>query len=158
SGKLIPLALGAVAIPVVVHKLGTPRFGVLSLIWVLVNAFGLLDFAIANGVTQSVAQFRSGAVRAKIADVVWTGFALELVASVVGCAAFYLSIPYLMVSVLGVPAALSVETQTALYALVPIIPAMVLCGAVRAVLEGHERFDLINLIQIPSGSSTFAVA
>lgn len=157
-GKLIPLATGVVAIPVVVHKLGVPRFGVLSVIWVLVNVFGLLDFAIASGVTQFVAQCRTGERRRRIAGVVWTAFTLELAAAAIGCAAFYLAIPYLMTGVLRVPAAMTAEAQAALYALVPIIPAMVPCGALGSVLEGHERFDLVNVIQIPAGSATFAVA
>ena len=54
-GQAAPLLAAAVALPTLAHTFGIDRLGVLTLAWVLLGSFGLLDFGLGRSLTQSVA-------------------------------------------------------------------------------------------------------
>lgn len=60
---IVPMVAGVLVVPDLIHLLGTDRFGVLSISWVLVGYFGLLDMGLARGLTQYLAQQKPGAKR-----------------------------------------------------------------------------------------------
>ena len=54
-GQIIQALVAVVAIPYVVHGLGVERFGVISLAWVTLWYFGLVDLGLGRATTQHVA-------------------------------------------------------------------------------------------------------
>ena len=48
------------------------------------------------------------------------------------------------------------ETRTALYWLAASVPAIVITAALRGVLEGLQRFDIVNLVRIPASMVNYA--
>lgn len=54
-GQGAPLLAAVFAIPVLVAKLGTERFGVLSLIWMAIGYFSVFDLGLGRALTQLVA-------------------------------------------------------------------------------------------------------
>lgn len=56
---IVPMVAGVLVVPDLIHLLGTDRFGVLSISWILVGYFGLLDMGLARGLTQYLAQQKS---------------------------------------------------------------------------------------------------
>ena len=55
-GYGIPLIFALVLIPPLISKLGTERFGVLNLIWMVVGYFSFFDFGFGKGLTKVVAE------------------------------------------------------------------------------------------------------
>ena len=53
AGLGLPLLMGAFSIPYIIEKLGTGRFGVLTLIWAIFGYFSLFDFGISKGFDQA---------------------------------------------------------------------------------------------------------
>ena len=51
-----PLLVAVVAIPRLIEALGTDRFGVLTLAWMVVGYFGLLDLGLGRALTKLVAE------------------------------------------------------------------------------------------------------
>ncbi|HLJ29909.1 MAG TPA: hypothetical protein VKY85_24590 [Candidatus Angelobacter sp.] len=47
-GQLLPMAVAVVAIPPVIRGLGIPRFGVLSLAWIVIGYFSLFDLGFVH--------------------------------------------------------------------------------------------------------------
>ena len=55
-GQVVPLLVGLGAIPYVVRGLGTERFGILSIAWVLLGYFSLFDLGLGRATTKFVAE------------------------------------------------------------------------------------------------------
>jgi O-antigen/teichoic acid export membrane protein len=54
-GQGIPLLVGLVTIPLIVHGLGAERFGLLSLTWVVLGYFTIFDLGLGRAATKYVA-------------------------------------------------------------------------------------------------------
>ena len=55
-GEGAPLLVGVVAIPILIHALGTARFGILMIVWMLIGYLGLFDLGMGRALTNPVAQ------------------------------------------------------------------------------------------------------
>jgi len=55
-GQILPLIVGVVTIPFVIQGLGTERFGLLSLAWVVLGYFAIFDLGLGRATTKFVAE------------------------------------------------------------------------------------------------------
>uniref|UniRef100_UPI0034E2C47B oligosaccharide flippase family protein n=1 Tax=Methanothrix sp. TaxID=90426 RepID=UPI0034E2C47B len=55
-GQAVPLLVGVLTIPFVVRGLGTDRFGLLSLAWVVLGYFTIFDLGLGRATTKYVAE------------------------------------------------------------------------------------------------------
>jgi len=55
-GQGVPIAAALVAIPLLVKGLGTERFGILTLAWVVIGYFSLFDLGMGRALTKVVAE------------------------------------------------------------------------------------------------------
>ena len=53
-GQILPMVVAIATIPIIVRELGVERFGVLSLVWVVVGYFSLFDLGIGRALTKFV--------------------------------------------------------------------------------------------------------
>jgi len=54
-GQAVPLLVGVLTIPFIVHGLGTERFGLLSLAWVILGYFTIFDLGLGRATTKPAA-------------------------------------------------------------------------------------------------------
>ena len=83
-GNVLPLLAGIAAVPYLVAHLGTERFGLLGLAWILIGYFGLFDFGLGRALTRMVAQRHGGPDGAELDGLCSTGMALGVVAGLAG--------------------------------------------------------------------------
>ncbi|MHB8381200.1 MAG: flippase, partial [Candidatus Binataceae bacterium] len=50
-GEVGPLAAAFIAMPILIHSIGTERFGILALAWTVFSYFGLFDLGIGSALT-----------------------------------------------------------------------------------------------------------
>ena len=55
-GLCSPLLVAIVAIPILIRGLGTDRFGVLTLVWVVIGYSSLFDLGLSRALTKIVAE------------------------------------------------------------------------------------------------------
>ena len=55
-GEGAPLLVALVAIPRLVHAMGMQRFGILTLVWMLIGYLSLFDLGLGRALTNLVAQ------------------------------------------------------------------------------------------------------
>ena len=155
AGESMPVLAAAAAIPILLHKLGPDRFGVLTLSWMIAGYFGLFDFGLGRALTKAMAQELSIGRGAKAATLFWTSLAMMLVLGAAAGLTLASMAPWLTRSALKIPLALRAETLAGFYVIAIGLPMLISSSALRAALIAADRFDLLNFIRTPSGILSF---
>jgi len=58
-GQALPLLVGILVIPFIIRSLGTERFGILTLAWIVIGYFSLFDMGLSRATTKFVAEIIS---------------------------------------------------------------------------------------------------
>ncbi len=155
-GTVLPLLAALLAMPWLVQQLGTERFGLLSLAWVLIGYFGLFEFGLGRALTKFVAERAGRPSSADLPAVCSTAVALVAVAGVLGGVGVAAMAVWPGAWMDRVPPALHDEVANGLLIIALGIPPTVGTAAFRGVLEGLQRFKLLTAIRVPAGVLLFA--
>ena len=150
-----PLLVALIAIPILIDGLGTERFGVLMLSWLVVGYFSLFDLGLGRAVTKLVAEKLGKGQTDEIPALVWTAIMLMAMLGVLGAVIVAALSPLLVGGILKIPTELQPETLIVFYILSASIPIVISSTGLRGVLEAYQRFDLVNVVRIPLGIVTF---
>ena len=155
-GLGIPLVVAVVAIPPLFRSLGSDRFGLLSLAWVLAGYFSIFDLGIGRALTQMVARsLGNEAEGSSVAGVVWTSLALLFGLGMFGAAALALGSTWAIQHLLRMPVALVGEANSAFLLISLAMPFVLTTTGLRGLLEARQAFALSNAIRIPLGMLTY---
>ncbi|GMQ82961.1 MAG: flippase [Rhodothermia bacterium] len=154
-GTGAPLLVALFAIPMLIEELGTARFGVLTLAWMVVGYFSLFDLGLGRALTKLVAEKLGKGQDDDIPALIWTAMLLMTVLGVLGAVIAAALSPWIVGAVLKIPSELQSETLTAFYLLAASVPIVIGTTGLRGVLEAHQRFGLVNAVRIPLGIFTF---
>src|ERR1700733_1336401 len=144
---LVRIAVALVTIPLYLHHIGDARYGVMSIVWVLLGLFGFLDLGLSRAVTNALAKLRS-APQPERARVLLTTFSLNLGIGLVGGLVLYVFGGLLLKYFISMPDALSLEVCRALPWIACLLPLTLISAAGAGALESRELFLLVNSIQI----------
>jgi O-antigen/teichoic acid export membrane protein len=155
-GQAIPMIAGVISIPILIKTLGTDRFGILTLSWIVISYFSLFDLGLGRALTQLVAErLGKGDDDRSISELTWTASILMLVLGIVGALLFLGISPWLVREVLNIPSEIQNETLHTFYILAFSIPLVTSTAGFVGFLSALQRFDLINLIKVPLGLFMF---
>lgn len=154
-GTGLPLLAGIIAIPPLIDALGTARFGILSLAWVVVGYFGFFDLGLGRAMTQLIARKIGSGEEHEIPFVVHNGMTLMLILGIVGGLVIAMLSPWLVGSKLAIPEDLRGETLNAFFLLAASVPIVILSTGLRGILEARQRFDVVNIVRAPLGALTY---
>jgi O-antigen/teichoic acid export membrane protein len=154
-GQGAPLLVAIVAIPILIHSLGTDRFGVLTLAWVIIGYFSLFDLGLGRALTQLVARRLAAQTHEGTPALVWTALVLMFGLGCLGALVLGSLSPWLVRQVLKIPTSLQDESLHAFLVLAVSIPVVITTAGLRGVLEAQQRFGLSNAVRIPSGFFTY---
>ena len=150
-----PLIVAALAIPILIHKLGVDRFGVLTLAWVLVGYFTLFDLGLGRALTKLLAERLALNTDEDIVPLIWTALSVMLVLGIACAAALCICSSILVHRVLRVPPFLQRETVLALYPLALSVPLVTMTSGLRGILEAHHRFRVLSAVRLGMGFYTY---
>lgn len=151
-----PLVVAVFSIPAIVAGMGTDRFGILTLAWVFIGYFGLLDLGLGRALTQVVAERLGAGQTADIPVIIWTALlGMVLVAIALGTAVMVCN-HWMVHDILKIPIHLQTEAYRSFFLLALFIPVVVVSVGLRGMLEAYQRFDLVNAVRIPLGIFSFA--
>ena len=74
-----PLLVGIVAIPILLEGLGTEKFGLLTIAWMIVGYFSLFDLGLGRALTQIIAQRIGRREFGDIPILFWTALSLMII-------------------------------------------------------------------------------
>lgn len=150
-----PMAVALFAIPLLIKGLGNERFGLLSLVWMLVGYFGVFDLGLGQALTKFIAEKLRGNNENDVARSFWTAMTIMLALGILGGIVVYLGAPWLTQRALNINPALQPETLNAFRAVAWGLPVLITVTGLIGTLEACHRFPLINIIRIPTGAFTF---
>jgi len=156
-GQVSPLLVGIFTIPMLIKGLGTERFGVLTLAWMVIGYFSLFDLGLGRALTQIIAKRLATEEARELPGLVWTALVIMAVMGAIGGGIAGVVSPLLIAKIFKMPDQLRPETLQAFYILSASIPVVVISSGLVGVLTAYQRFDLINIVRIPLGLTNFVV-
>lgn len=154
-GQGLPLLVALFAIPLLIKHLGTERFGVLTLIWVITGYFSLFDLGLGRALTQLVADRLGQEKPQEIPALVWTALALMLVLGILAMGLVLPAVAWLTREVLHIPEFLQAESRISLYLIAVCLPVIISTPSFRGLMEAQQRFDVTAVMSIVLGVYTF---
>lgn len=148
-GRGIPLLLALALTPVLVHLMGTERWGLFTLALALVGIFGVFDLglgmALTRAVSERIGEGRGAEAPALVSATLWS----LLGVSILMAALAWAFMPVLVGRVLRVPPDLEAEALAAFRVLAAAAPLVVINAALWGVLAAWQRFRAANLVNMP---------
>lgn len=148
-GNLLPVPILIVAVRLLVDGLGTERFGLLNLAWIIIGYFSLFDLGLGRALTKLVAERLESTRRNEIPGIFRTTIVLMLIASSIGGVIAATLTPWFIESVLHLQGELRREGIQSFLILAIAIPWVVVTAGLRGYLEAFQRFDLITAVHVP---------
>lgn len=154
-GQGLPILVAFVAIPYLIHRLGTEKFGVLALAWVVAGYFNLFDLGLGRAIVRTVVQHIPEKKNTVLFQAVWSSFLLTTFLGIAGgCVLFGFS-EWFTAKLFSANEGLHDQVVASLQLVAIAIPFVVSSTIFRGVLEAFQKFLWINLVQVPMGSLTY---
>lgn len=154
AGQGIPLAIAIFAVPIIIQRAGTDRFGILSLIWLIIGYFGLFDLGLGRALTQKVSQALAVGKKHEIPGLLSASLHITVALGIVAAALLFFFASGLVIQVLKIPPSLHHETIVAIEIMAFSLPATLSTACLQGYLEAMQRFDLINWVKATLGGFT----
>src|ERR1044071_126210 len=152
----LPFLVAVITMPALIKGLGTERFGLLTLIWTAFGYFSLLGLGLGQALTKATAEKLGKGRDEDVPGQVWAALALMAILGVLGAALMGVLSYWLVHHGLQISTPLQHEALPTFYLLAGSLPIVITMTGLGAVLEAHQRFDLINVVRIGLGTFTFS--
>ncbi len=146
--QILPMAVALLSMPWIIRGLGTDRFGVMTLAWMVLGYFSLFDLGLGRALTQAVAEKLGRDEVEEIPGLVWTALALMAALGTTGGVLVALGTPWLVGGVLRIPPAIRHESYQAFLAMAAALPCVILTAGFRGVLEAYQRFGVVIAVRM----------
>jgi len=147
-----------VAIPLLVKFLGEEQFGLFSLAWVVVGYLAFLDIGVSRATTKFVSECLGKGEADQVASLTRTALVANCVMGAVAAVIAVAISPFLVRDIFKIPASLHVQAMSVFIAVAVALPVLLVQGVLRAVLSSYQRFDWINLVNVPAISLQWVLA
>jgi O-antigen/teichoic acid export membrane protein len=155
AGQIIPLLVAVITIPVLIRTLGLSRYGLLTIVWVLVGYAGVFDLGLGRAMSRLLAARLAASdpagarERAQVALIWLLCIGLLLGALLAASAGWFVH------HWLAVPPELEREARNAIWLLALSLPAVMLSAGYSGVLVAHQRFGGLNLTRTALGVANY---
>ena len=155
-GKIFPIIAGIVSIPILVDALGIEKFGALTIIWLIIGYFGILDFGLSKAIVYELGkELKMGEL--KNSDTVSSiTTALFVFGVIFGVLVMSIS-PFIARLLPSIPDWLSREVEISFLIVGIGIPITIVGNAWRGVLETFQQFKKTAMIDSFLGGGTYAI-
>ena len=146
-GTIIPLIVALATIPIYISHIGSARYGVLSIVWVLLGYFGFLDLGISRAAANALAKLGLSSHKDR-SKVLITAICVNLCLGAFGGVILYFAGSFLVEHLLASSAYLKPEIEKAFPWIAVLLPIALVSGVGSGALEARERFLAANLLQV----------
>ena len=148
-GALSGILIALITVPMYVSRIGEDRYGILSLVWILLGYLGFLDFGLTRATTNALAKLHDAPLK-KRGSVFMTSLWINLILGSVGGLIIYFAGGHILLAMHGLTGPLRTEVEGIMPWVAPMLPLSLIGGVSIGALESRERFLLANIFQIVS--------
>lgn len=146
----VPIVIAVVTTPYFLHTLGNSRFGIIALVWLLFNYFGIFDLGLSQATSNRLVKHENRAP-SRQTEILWTALSVNAAFGVIGGALFYYSAGFLLARFGSLPEEVLPELPTSIIWMACLVPITTINSVFTGVLESRERFGELNTWQILGG-------
>lgn len=151
----MPLMLSIIFIPLLLRGYGNERFGIITILWVVIGYMGIFDLGLGRALTKYVTEHKKTRLHKEEGHVVYTiNFCLFILGVLVALVLYLLSEQIAFGLVKNTDKFYS-EVILAIKILCIAIPFAIYSSGLVGVLEGVGEFKAINSIRLFSGALNF---
>lgn len=149
------MLIGIAAIPYIYKNIGIERVGILTIIWALIGYFSIFDFGLGRAITQRIAGLAQYSSEQHKKNIATTGVFFTVLIGIVGGVVGFAAIELVGVSWVNSTPSLDDEIRASFLLACLAIPATTATTGLRGILEGEEKFKVVNLLKLILGLSNF---
>lgn len=146
TGMALPIISSLITVPIYIHQMGVDRYGVLSVVWILLGYLGFLDFGLSRASAHALARLVHAPPEER-GRVLMSALYLNTMLGLVGAIAIYFAAGLFFERFFGLPPAIWAEVQASLLWMSGMLPLALLTGVGIGALESRERFLAANILQ-----------
>jgi O-antigen/teichoic acid export membrane protein len=151
AGYAFPVLTALISIPIIIKGIGTNRFGTLTLIWIVMGYFSLLDLGFGKALTKIIAEYLGKNEEDDVSAIIWSALAIVLLIGSAAVPIVFLQAPWLVQTALKIPRELQREAIISVNILAFCIPVVICTSALAGVLEAIQRFGALSICRLASG-------
>ena len=146
-GRIAPLGISLVTVPLYLHAIGEARYGVLAIIWLFTGYFGVFEMGLSRASAYHLAQQHdeSPAVRS---TTFWTALWLNLSFGLLGAVVLYAAAQPVFTHFFHMSETMRRSVLASLPWIAAALPLSTLGGVLAGALEARERFAYLNVIGV----------
>jgi O-antigen/teichoic acid export membrane protein len=156
-GLGLPMIVGVLALPLTIRWLGTERFGILSLVWVVVGYLAFFDLGLSRATTKFIAEALGKGTPEEIPGILWTTVFSQAVLGLAGTALLTLATPFIVDRFLHISPGLVSEARGSFILIGVSLPVVLVSASFRGALEARQRFDLVNIVKGVSSTLNYVL-
>jgi len=149
SSTVLPMAVGLLTIPMLIAGMGIERFGMLSIAWMIVGYFGVLDMGLGRALTQRVAYKIGSGELHHIKALVLVSLSVVLILGLLSASFVSLFAEKLIYDLFNISTIYLAESLKGVYWVAATIPLVIISTALFGVLEGQQYFGWTALVRAP---------
>jgi O-antigen/teichoic acid export membrane protein len=144
-GLILPIGVTLITVPIFLAHIGDQRYGLLSIVWILLGYFGFLDFGLSRATTNALAKLSHHPIEER-SRVLTTALLLNLLLGLFGAVVLYSVGGILVAHILNLPADLSAEVRGAFPWIACMLPVALVTAVGRGSIDAREHFVAVNLL------------
>jgi O-antigen/teichoic acid export membrane protein len=157
GASVASIAIALFSVPILLKYLGTDRFGVISLVWIVEGQFSLFDLGLSQALTKLVAEKLGASHDEEIPAIFWSSLLVMAIFGLIGGMILRLAASWIVHSALKVPVAIQAETLTAFHLVAFSLPIVISSAGLRGLLAAYQRFDLLSVVRLPISLFSYLV-
>ena len=146
-GRIAPLGVSLVTVPLYLHAIGEARYGVLAIIWLFTGYFGVFEMGLSRASAYHLARQHDEAPAVR-STTFWTALWLNLSFGLLGAVVLYAAAQPVFTHFFQMSETMRRSVLASLPWIAAALPLGTLGGVLAGALEARERFAYMNLIGV----------
>lgn len=149
-GNALPLAVSLFVVPIYIHHIGADRYGIMSLVWILLGYFGFLDFGLSRASANALSRIASADAAERV-PVLITALYLNAALGVLAGLFMYAAGSLMSSHMSAMSGSLHDEFAAALPWMACMLPLSMIAGVGTGAIESREQFLVSNVFTTLGG-------